>query len=316
MLIENPIYNTCIDSCRNGNMTLSHMIELGAKWMKKSKLHHHFFKDRSFFTIAQSLAFHALGLEHATDDNPELLTRKISENEAKKMLGLFEKRIVHRLPVEYLTNQAYYLGNKFYVNENVLVPRSIMNTRFEDFLNEIEWENYRVLDLCTGSGCIGISLALLHPKIQVDLVDISTKALEVAQININRHGLNDRVKCIESDLFANVHNQYDLIITNPPYVSTREYNMSPEEFKREPKIALESGKDGLDIIHQILAQAKNYLNPQGKLIAEIGFTAAQRVKKKYRKVPFKWYKYRRPSGHESFFGMHGVFECPAKGLPE
>src|SRR5207237_53706 len=108
----------------------------------------------------------------------------------------------------------------------------------------------------------------------------------VAQININKYALNDRVKCIQSDLFNEVNNKYDLIISNPPYVSTSEYNSSPLEFKNEPKIALECGKDGLDIIHRILREAKQYLNKQGTLIAEIGFLAAKRVKRKYPKLPF------------------------------
>lgn len=160
-----------------------------------------------------------------------------------------------------------------------MVPRSIMNTRFNDFLNAIHWENYKILDLCTGSGCIGITLALLNPKINVDLADISPEALKVAQINIDRYNLNNRVKCIHSDCFANINNKYDLIITNPPYVTTKEYNKIPVEFKNEPKIALESGRSGLNVIDKILTQAKDYLNPNGTLIAEVGFTAAKRLKK-------------------------------------
>jgi ribosomal protein L3 glutamine methyltransferase len=288
---------------------------MGSKLMRKERLHHHFFANHTFLAIAQHLATHALQIS-PNQANLSSLDKRISSQQAKKIIHLFEKRIAKRIPVEYITHEAHYLGNQFYVNEHVLVPRSIMNTRFKDFLNDIHWENYRVLDLCTGSGCIGISLALINPHISVDLADISSQALNVAQSNINRHGLSERVKCIESDLFNNINDKYDLIITNPPYVTVSEYQGCPQEFKNEPKIALESGKDGLDIINRIMHQAKNHLNANGSLIAEVGFTAAKRIKKKYRQVPFTWFKYRRPCGKESLLGMHGVFQCPAKGLPE
>ncbi len=148
------------------------------------------------------------------------------------------------------------------------------------------------------------------------MADISHAALEVAHVNINKYSLNDRVRCIRSDLFDNIQNKYDLIITNPPYVSISEYQKCPEEFKNEPKIALESGKDGLDILHKILSQAKKYLNKNGSLIAEVGFPAAKLLKKKYPRILFKWFKYRRPNGKESIFGMHGVFLCKRSDLPD
>ncbi|MGE3319110.1 MAG: 50S ribosomal protein L3 N(5)-glutamine methyltransferase [Candidatus Berkiella sp.] len=283
------------------------IIQLGAKLMKQARLHPHFFGNNTVEAIAHYLTFHVL-------KTPTNLDIAITKQQAARIIELFERRIADRIPVEYMTNEAWYLGRKFYVNENVLVPRSIMNMRFQEFLNETHWENYRVLDLCTGSGCIGITLALLNPNITVDLVDLSPKALAVARRNIELHQLQDRVNCIESDVFNNVTQKYDLIISNPPYVSTREYNATPKEFKNEPKMALECGKDGLDIIHRILKEAKSYLNPHGKLIAEIGYPAAARVKKQYSKIPFKWYKYRNPQGKEAFFGMHGVFECKASDL--
>jgi ribosomal protein L3 glutamine methyltransferase len=189
-----------------------------------------------------------------------------------------------------------------------------MNTRFQDFLNEMDWQNYRVLDLCTGSGCIGISLALMHPLIHVDLADISAQALAVAEKNIQKYALSERVKCIQSNVFENISERYDLIITNPPYVSATDYKRSAKEFKNEPKIALVSGRDGLDIVHQIMQQARNYLNPNGKLIAEVGMPAVKQIKKHYRRVPFKWYKYRTPAGKVSWFISPGVFEVSAQAL--
>lgn len=300
-------YNAFLAQFEHKEIVAKDIIALGTKLMKRARLHPHFFGNNTFEAIAEYLTFHVLKKER----NLEAVVLK---HQALKIFELFERRIAERTPVEYMTNEAFYLGRKFYVNENVLVPRSIMNMRFQEFLNETHWENYRVLDLCTGSGCIGISLALLDPRITVDLVDLSPQALVVAKRNIELHHLQDRVNCIESDVFTNVKHKYDLIISNPPYVSTSEYNATPKEFKNEPKMALECGKDGLDIIHKILKQAKNYLNPNGKLIAEIGYPAAARVKKKYKHIPFKWYKYRNPQGKEAFLGMHGVFECKASDL--
>lgn len=306
---RNKSYVRFLDSCRKGEKTVEDIIALGSKLMRKASLHHHFFQDLSLKTTAFHLA------QFALKPAVKNLDDKLTELEAEQILKVFEKRIAMRIPVEYITHEADYLGYSFYVNENVLVPRSLMNTRFEDFLRNISWENYRVLDLCTGCGCIGITLALLKPELIVDLADISSLALEVAQENINRYSLNERVKCIQTDVFENIQGPYDLIITNPPYVPKREYESSPKEFKSEPKIALEAGKTGLDIINKIILQAKNYLNPNGVLIAEVGFTTAKRIKKAFPCVPFKWFKYRRPSGKESWLGMHGVFLCEQKDLP-
>jgi len=298
---RNKTYASFLRLCQEGNAMVDDIIHLGYKLMRKQRLHHHFFGDRSLVTTAKYLAYYALGI------SSEQQALYLTEVEALKVIAVFETRISKRIPVEYITNEAIYCGHKFYINESVLVPRSLMSTRFEDFIGGMNWENYRVLDLCSGSGCIGITLAQLHSTITVDLVDISSEALEVAQININNHHLNDRVRCIQSDLFESIQNQYDLIITNPPYVPTKEYDRSPCEFKMEPKIALEAGKRGLNIIDKILSQAKDYLSPNGVLIAEVGFSAAKYLKKEYPQVEFKWYKYKRHTGKESFFGMHCIF---------
>lgn len=302
-------YAECLSACRKEQVTVDDIIVLGTKLMRKYKLHHHFFGDHSLLSTSKCLVHHVL--KNSNHLNLPLLTEPI----AKDIIILFEKRIAQRIPVEYITHEALYSGFTYYVNEHVLVPRSIMNTRFEDFLKNISWENNRVLDLCTGSGCIGLTLALLNSKITVDLADISLQALEVAQINIDRYALNNRVRCIESNLFDSVINKYDLIITNPPYVSVREYQKSPDEFKAEPKIALEAGIDGLDIIHKILAQAKQHLNTNGVLIAEVGFSVAKLLKKQYPHIAFQWFNYKKPTGRASLFSMHGVFLCHRSDLP-
>lgn len=316
---RNDHYLKLIESSKQNILIAQHIIATGYKLMRKARLHHHFFGN-SLLKTAQYLTFYALQLPHEYD-NEKYLNYKISEQDAMQIIALFEKRIANRMPIEYITHESCYLGNQFYVNENVLVPRSVMSYRFNDFLNQVEWKNFRVLDLCTGSGCIGISLALLHPHIKVDLLDVSEKALAVAAINIEKHQVTNRVKCIQSNLFENINEKYDLIISNPPYVSRSEYNASAAEFKNEPKIALESGKDGLDIVNQILLQAKRYLNPNGLLIVEVGYPAAARIKKQYRNIPFKWLKYKRPEQQtwlgkwiDKLFGMHCVLMCDASAL--
>lgn len=281
--------------------------------MRKAKLHPHFFANNTLSQTALHLALFGLGLPYEYQ-NPEYLNQTLTESQTVAILTLIEKRIAQRIPVEYITQEADYLGHTFYVNEHVLVPRSIMSTRFEDFLQLVPWQNYRVLDLCTGSGCIGISLALLNSTIKVDLADISEEALKVAKINITKYALGNRVKTIQSDIFENIHEKYDLIITNPPYVSAKDYQKIPLEFKNEPKLALESGKDGLDCIDKILMQAKNHLTPNGLLIAEVGYASAKLIKKRYKKLPLTWFGYRRPNGKESWLAMDGIFLCQAKTL--
>ncbi len=306
-LKREKVYIGFLSRCAQKQASLGDVIQMGYRLMRRARLHHHFFKDYRLLSTAEYLAYHALTKIRANQhlNNHHRLTAE----EATHIIRLFEKRIAERMPVAYITHEADYCGRSFFVNQDVLVPRSIMSTRFQDFLQDIHWENYRVLDLCTGSGCIGITLALLNPKITVDLLDVCPKALAVAKINIDKHGLKDRVRCIQSHLFENVQEKYDLIISNPPYVSCQEYNSSPAEFKNEPKMALESGEDGLNILHAILAQAKHYLNTQGVCIVEVGFTAAKRLKKKYPSVPFKWFSYRKPNGKEPLFAMDCVFLC-------
>lgn len=287
--------------------TLQNLIDLGYRLMRRARIHPHFFGDNSLLHTAESLACYSLNA-------PKPLLSPLALHEAESIINVFEKRISERIPVEYLTNEAWYSGNAFYVNENVLIPRSIMNTRFEEFLNDVNWKAYRVLDLCTGSGCIGITLALLNPRITVDLVDISLPALDVAKINIKKYALEKRVRCIQSDLFTQVQDKYDLIITNPPYVSRKEYQSCPKEFKKEPRIAFEGGKDGLDLVHRILAQAIHHLYPEGTLIAEVGVTAAKRMKRQYRKLQWEWFKYKKTNGKTAFLAMDCAFRCKAEAL--
>jgi ribosomal protein L3 glutamine methyltransferase len=305
------IFNQFLTSSKH---TVNDVIRMGTRLMQEERLHPHFFGNNTLLENAQYLTFFALQIPYA-GNHSAYLNKQLTSVEVKNILALFERRIAERIPVEYLTHEAKYLDNYFYVNDKVLIPRSVMSTRYDDFLAEIHWENHRILDLCTGSGCIGITLALKNPALQVDLVDISSDALEVADINIKKYALQDRVRCIKSDLFENVKNRYDLIISNPPYISTSEYQRAPAEFKNEPTIALESGVEGLDLIYRILPQAKKYLNKKGLLIVEVGVTAAKKIKKQYRQLPFKWLNYRKPNGQVGWLAMDCIFQCRANDLP-
>jgi ribosomal protein L3 glutamine methyltransferase len=272
-------------------IVLDNVVRFGARLMKKAGVHRHFFGKNSFWhnlmgtstvlPTAQYLALHALGLPK--DNYASYANHVITHNEAFQIMCLFERRISERIPTEYISNEARYLNRDFYVNEHVLVPRSLMSARFADFLQEVEWHNYKVLDLCCGSGCIGISLALLNPNIEVHLSDISHEALKVAKYNVNKFALTNRVQCIQGNLFENISDRYDLIISNPPYVAPQEYQGCPSELKNEPKIALVSGVDGLDIVRTILNQSVNYLNAKARLIVEVGFSAPKILKKEFPK---------------------------------
>lgn len=290
---RNQAYHSFLTACRHQQGRLGELVRLSASFMRQEKLYHHFFADRQFRSLALHLALFSLKLPYDYK-NQAFLTRTLTEEEAKNIILLLERRIAERIPLAYLTQETSYLGRTFYVNQNVLVPRSLMNTRFDAFLKRVHWKNHRVLDLCTGSGCIGITLALIHPTITVDLADLSLAALEVASINVKRFHLDQRVKCIHSDLFKQIQGKYDLIITNPPYVTDYEYQRQPAEIKNEPSLALKGGKEGLDLVNRILVEAKAYLNPNGILVAELGYGVTKRVKLRYPEVPFEYFCYKKP----------------------
>lgn len=184
---------------------------------------------------------------------------------------IFEARIQTRKPLAYLLREAWFCGVPFYVDERVLVPRSpfaeLIRNGFEPLLHRAP---RRILDLCTGGGCIGIACALAFPDAEVVLSDISPDALDVARINVDMCGLQDRVKLVQSDLFANIRGKFDLIVTNPPYVGVEEYEELPDEYRNEPELGLITDRDGIGIPLRILDQAANYLNPDGLLLLETG----------------------------------------------
>lgn len=229
------------------------------------------------------------GLQLPLDLPTELFQSRLTPSEKETLVQLVLARIQQRVPVAYLTNSAWFCGHEFYVDERTIIPRSpisaLIQDRFEGLLDAVP---QRILDLCTGSGCIAIACAYAFPEAEVDAVDLSFDALNVAEINIERHQLAHRVFPIQSDLFANIAGQkYDLIVTNPPYVDEEDLAEMPEEFHFEPEPALGSGMDGLDITKQILKQAPNYLTENGLLVCEVGNSMISLIEQ-YPEVPFEW----------------------------
>lgn len=240
---------------------------------------------------ALALALHVTGLDYPLPDS--YLDSKLSVLERQQMLKLIQLRIDTRKPLAYLTGKAWFAGYRFYVDENVLVPRSpIAELIGEGYYPWLEPARiHRVLDLCSGSGCIGIATALALPHSQVLLSDISPDALAVAQRNLELHGLTERVAAAKSDLFDNLSaQQFDLIVSNPPYVSGAEYAQLPAEYHCEPKIGLEAGQDGMDLVARILRQAADFLVSDGMLIVEVG-ASAELLMRRYPGVNFQWIEF-------------------------
>lgn len=203
---------------------------------------------------------------------------------------LIEQRIATRKPAAYLLHEAWFAGLSFYVDERVIVPRSLIGEfireRFQPWIEPARAG--RILDLCTGSGCMAIACAFAFPQARVDAADISEDALAVARINIERHRLAERVRLVRSDLFSTLEGErYDIIVTNPPYVARAEMSTLPAEYRHEPRLALESGADGLDAITHILRQTSAHLEPKGILVAEVG-NSNETLQARFPEIAFLW----------------------------
>ncbi|OAT35366.1 ribosomal protein L3 methyltransferase [Proteus myxofaciens ATCC 19692] len=243
-------------------------------------------------------------------DIPEaLLSTKLTTSEKNTIIQLIESRIEQKIPVPYLTHRSWFCGHEFYVDERVLIPRSpigeLINNHFSGLIHN---EPSRILDLCTGSGCIAIACAYEFEDTEVDAVDISEEALDVAEFNIENHGLTHRVYPMQSDLFNSiVPTPYDIIVTNPPYVDVEDMGDLPDEYHIEPELALASGIDGLDITRQILLKAPDYLSEQGILICEVGNSMVHLIAQ-FPEVPFTWLEFEK--------GGLGVFMLTREQLVE
>lgn len=254
------------------------------------------------------LVSHAVGLPPTFSDAELELELSVEQQQAVETL--LQRRIQERVPAAYLTHEAWFAGHRFYVDERVLVPRSplaeLIHDGFYPWVDPADLK--RVLDLCTGSGCIAIATALALPQVEVDATDISAAALEVAHRNVEEYELTQRVHLLESNLFEALQGKrYDLILSNPPYVDAEDMAALPEEYHREPQLGLTAGPEGLDLVIPMLQQGSDYLTANGVMIVEVG-NSAEALQARFPTVPFTWLEFS--------YGGEGVFLLEAAQLVE
>ena len=236
-------------------------------------------------------AYLTLSTLHLPHDQLEpYLDARLLPDEIQEVLTIIERRTEERIPAPYLTHEAWQGEFNFYVDERVLIPRSfifeLLGEQLAPWIEHAELV-HRALDLCTGSGCLAIQLAHHYPDADIDAVDISLDALEVAAVNVENYGLGDRIELIHTDMFQGLADRYDLIVSNPPYVDAESVDELPDEYLHEPVVALGSGHDGLDATREILRQAPDFLTDHGVLLVEIGHNRDALVAA-YPDLPFVW----------------------------
>jgi len=266
-------------------LTLQELIGRTEKRFKAARLHYGHgtenARDEAAFLVLRALR---LPFSHA-------LTDQVSERSAARIEVLVQKRIQQRIPAAYLLKEAWLDGERFYVDERVIVPRSHIAFLLKDLPAPRS-----VLDLCTGSGCLAILAARAFPRARVSASDISAAALAVARRNVGK-----RIRLVRSDLFDKVPGRFDLILANPPYVPTVSMKRLPAEYRREPALALGAGRDGLDMVHRILGEARAHLTERGTLMCEVG-EARRALEKAYPRLPLRW-------------PVESVFQIERSGLP-
>jgi ribosomal protein L3 glutamine methyltransferase len=291
----------------DGLLTIQDFIRWGASRFNAEGLFFGHGTDNALDESAE-LVLYAL---HLPPDLPATYREcHLSFPERVTVCELLERRMSDRKPAAYLTNRAWFAGLEFYVDENVMVPRSPLAELVEaGFDPWIEPEGAgRILDLCAGSGCIGIACAVYLPDAEVDLAEISTAALQVASRNLELHRVQERVHILESDLFEGVGDvRYDLIVSNPPYVSAAELAALPEEYRKEPQLGFAGGDTGLDLVLRILCDAPEHLEETGVLVVEVGSTAME-LEQRFPDIPFLWLDFER--------GGEGVFLMKREQLTE
>ena len=256
------------------NLSIEELLQWASEYFNEKNI---FFGHGTDNAWDEAVALARFAFNLPLDVTTEVLPTIPNTKEANRFIELVNKRVSLKKPAPYLTNQAYFMGLEFYVDERVIVPRSpIFELIAEKFSPWLQSECKTILDLCTGSGCIGIACKYAFANSTVDLVDISDDALAVAKINCEKHQQDNGL--IKSDLFSNVNRRYDLIVSNPPYVAEEEYKELPSEYKHEPVISLVTEDNGIKIPVEILKQAAAYLNDNGILVMEVGNSQKQLTK--------------------------------------
>jgi ribosomal protein L3 glutamine methyltransferase len=271
------------------------VIANAARRLARANLHYGHGTDNARDDAA-ALVWHVLELP--VPPQPRDYARRVAARSRAAIEALLERRIRERIPVVYLTQQTWFAGLPFHVDERVLIPRSpiaeLIERRFAPWIDARRVKD--ILDLGTGSGCIAIACAKAFPRAKVDASDLSADALEVAAINVRRHRLARRVRLVRSDHFAALGaRSYDIIVSNPPYVGAEELAALPPEYWHEPRAALESGADGLDSLRVILEEAGRFLRPRGILVVEVGNSEVL-ARRRYPRVPFTWLEFERGGG--------------------
>ncbi|MCK5696537.1 MAG: 50S ribosomal protein L3 N(5)-glutamine methyltransferase [Gammaproteobacteria bacterium] len=278
--------------------TITDFVRWGASLFKQSDL----FYGHGNTTAIDEAAYLVLHTLHLEPDTHSLyFSSHVTVDEKKALIDILLRRAKEKIPAAYLTQESWFAGLSFYIDERVLVPRSpiaeLIQKHYEPWVDPEQVEN--ILDLCTGSACIAIANAYYFPHASIDAVDISKDALAVARKNVERHQLHDQVTLIESDLFKNIpEKQYDIIVSNPPYVDADDLANMPKEFHSEPEIGLAAGQDGLELVIPMLEQAAQYLTTTGILIVEVG-NSDYALQQRYPDLPFYWLEFEQ--------GGQGIF---------
>jgi ribosomal protein L3 glutamine methyltransferase len=295
--LENKLDTIFKEEAVNELLTVQDLLRWATTEFNRAELFYGHGTDNAWDEAIQ-LIFPSLHLP--LDSKPAILDARLTRREREMLVDRIMIRIEKRIPVAYLTNKAWFAGLEFYVDERTLVPRSPIAELIDaHFAPWVVNPPKRILDLCTGSACIAIACAYAFPEAEVDAVDISEDALDVAEINIQGHGLEQQVFPIQSDLFSGIANEkYDLIVSNPPYVDAQDMESLPEEYKHEPELGLACGNDGLDLVRDMLRQASSKLNEEGVLFVEVGNSQVH-LQEAYPEIPFTWIEFAA--------GGHGVF---------
>lgn len=280
----------------DNDYTIESAVRLAAEAFEQNDLHYGHGTDSAIHE-ASWLILHGMGLSPVIEPD---YTQTLSKAQLDACNALLSRRVAERVPAAYLTGQAWFAGHPFLSDERALVPRSplaeFINDEFFGVLDSIE--SPRILDLCTGGGCIAIACAYARPDAQVDASDLSPDALALAAENVQLHGMQERVSLLEGSLFEPISARYSLIVSNPPYVDAADIAAMPSEFSHEPMMGLAAGDDGLDLVRLMLSEAADYLEPEGVLVVEVG-NSGEALEAAYPALDFGWLQFAQ--------GGHGVF---------